>query len=73
MVDAINAGLRGKTLELLMDSPRFGRTRRDAPEIDGRVEVETPPGGSLKAGDLVKAKMIGAAGYLRRARLIKKL
>jgi ribosomal protein S12 methylthiotransferase len=73
VVDAINAGLRGKTLELLMDSPRFGRTRRDAPEIDGRVEMETPPGGNLKAGDLVKAKIISAAGYLRRARLVKKL
>jgi ribosomal protein S12 methylthiotransferase len=73
VVDSINAGLRGKTLELLMDSPRFGRTRRDAPEIDGRVEMETPPGGSLKAGDLVKAKIISAAGYLRRARLVKKL
>jgi ribosomal protein S12 methylthiotransferase len=68
VVDSINAGLRGKTLELLMDSARFGRTYRDAPEIDGRVEVEPPPGASLKAGDFVKARIVSAAGYLRRAK-----
>lgn len=68
VVDAVNAGLRGKRLELLMDSPVFGRTWRDAPDIDGRVEVEPPPGG-LKPGTFVKAKIISAAGYLRKARL----
>lgn len=70
VVDAINAGLRGKTLELLMDSPRFGRTYRDAPEIDGRVEVEPGPGRAPKAGDFVKVKIVSAAGYLRRGRLL---
>lgn len=70
VVDAINAELRGRRLELLMDSPTFGRTYRDAPEIDGRVEVEAPPGG-LKPGTFVKAKIISAAGYLRRARPAK--
>jgi ribosomal protein S12 methylthiotransferase len=69
VVDAINAGLRGKRLELLMDSPRFGRTYRDAPEIDGRVEVEVRPGSGLMAGSFVKAKIISAAGYLRKAQL----
>lgn len=68
VVDSINAGLRGKRLEILMDSPRFGRTYRDAPEIDGRVEVEEPPSGPLKPGSFVKAKIVSAAGYLRRAR-----
>jgi len=70
VLDVINAGLIGQNLELLMDSPRFGRAYRDAPEIDGRVAVaangKTPP----KAGDLVKVKITGASGYLRRAELI---
>jgi ribosomal protein S12 methylthiotransferase len=68
VVDDINAGLAEKKLELLMDSPVFGRTYRDAPDIDGRVEVEPLPGRPLKAGDLVKVKIVSAAGYLRRAR-----
>ncbi len=39
IIDKKNADLIGKTVEVLMDSPAFGRTRRDAPEIDGRIEV----------------------------------
>ncbi len=69
VVDRINAGLRGSTLELLMDSPRFGRTYRDAPEIDGRVEVEPAPGRKLKAGGFVNARILSATGYLRKAKL----
>lgn len=72
VLDGLNDGLKGKKLEVLMDSPVFGRTYRDAPEIDGRVEVEKPAGGRrLKAGDLVKVKITGATGYLRRAALVQ--
>ncbi|HBB66967.1 MAG: ribosomal protein S12 methylthiotransferase RimO [Elusimicrobia bacterium GWA2_56_46] len=39
VVDRINLGLAGKTVKVLMDSGNFGRTYRDAPEIDGKVEV----------------------------------
>lgn len=70
VVDSINAKLRGKKTELLMDSPRFGRTYRDAPDIDGRVEVEPAPGARLKAGDFVKVRIVSAAGYLRRAETV---
>jgi ribosomal protein S12 methylthiotransferase len=67
VIDAVNAGMKGKTFDVLMDSPVFGRTYRDAPEIDGRVEVEAAPGRKpLKAGDLVKVKITAASGYLRR-------
>jgi ribosomal protein S12 methylthiotransferase len=70
-VDAMNAELKGKTAEVLMDSPLFGRTYRDAPEIDGHVEVEpaedaAPP----KPGEFIKVKITGASGYLRRARAL---
>jgi ribosomal protein S12 methylthiotransferase len=39
VVDFINSGLIDKNIEVMMDSPGLGRTNRDAPEIDGRVEV----------------------------------
>jgi ribosomal protein S12 methylthiotransferase len=67
VVDVINSGMKGKTFEVLMDSPVFGRTYRDAPEIDGRVEVQAWPGRKPpKAGDLVKVRITSATGYLRR-------
>jgi ribosomal protein S12 methylthiotransferase len=71
VVDGINAALKGKTVEVLMDSPKFGRTYRDAPDIDGHVEVEVPEGSRPpKAGDIVKARITGAAGYLRAGTLL---
>lgn len=70
VVDFLNSGLKGKYFEVLMDSPRFGRTYRDAPEIDGRVEIlpgNTPP---PRTGELIKAKMTDATGYQRRAKIM---
>lgn len=67
VLDVINSELKGKKLEILMDSPLFGRTYRDAPEIDGRVEMEASVGKPFKAGDLVNARITSAVGYLRRA------
>ncbi|MDO8806200.1 MAG: 30S ribosomal protein S12 methylthiotransferase RimO [Elusimicrobiota bacterium] len=69
-VDVINSELKGRKLEVLMDSPLFGRTYRDAPEIDGRVEVITEGKNTLKAGDLVKVRITEASGYLRRGELL---
>ena len=70
VLDSVNADLKGKKMEVLMDSHVFGRSHREAPEIDGRVEVENPGGKPLKAGNLVKVKITGATGYLRRAVVI---
>ena len=70
VVDVINSGLLGGKLEVLMDSPRFGRTYRDAPEIDGRVEVAAGGKNPPEAGDLVKVKITAASGYLRSGELI---
>ncbi len=71
VLDGLNAELIGKKMDILMDSPVFGRSYREAPEIDGRVEVENLNGARpLKAGDLVKARITGATGYLRRAAVI---
>ena len=65
VVDLINAGLKGKSMEVLMDSPRFGRTYRDAPEIDGRVEVLAGEKNIPKPGELLKIRISSCSGYLR--------
>ena len=72
VVDAINGELPGSTVKVLMDSPSFGRTYRDAPDIDGRVELlqaeksaRTP-----KPGEIVSVKITEATGYLRRGFLV---
>jgi ribosomal protein S12 methylthiotransferase len=66
---AISAGkLReklGSTLEILVDQVdgdhAVGRSRGDAPEIDGRVYLEGATG--LKPGDFVEAEVTGADDY----------
>jgi ribosomal protein S12 methylthiotransferase len=68
VVDKINRGLKGRTVEVLLDSPVSGRTCRDAPEIDGRVEIA---GGRGKAGEFADVKITGAAGYVRRGTAVK--
>jgi ribosomal protein S12 methylthiotransferase len=69
-LDVINSELKGQKLEVLMDSPLFGRTYRDAPEIDGRVEIEPDKTKPHKAGDLVKARITEAIGYLRKGKAV---
>ncbi|MCM2268210.1 MAG: 30S ribosomal protein S12 methylthiotransferase RimO [Elusimicrobiales bacterium] len=71
VVDRLNARLKGTRGEVLMDSPFFGRTYRDAPEVDGRVEVDPGTGPAPRPGQLLKVKFTGASGYLRRAKVIK--
>ena len=66
VVDLLNRELKGRKLEVLMDSPLAGRTYRDAPEIDGRVEVAADKKNPLKAGEFVKVRITAASGYLRR-------
>ena len=66
-VDALNRRLAGSVAEVLMDSPSFGRTYRDAPEIDGKVEVAAPAGVRLEPGTFVNAKIVSAEGYRRKA------
>ncbi len=77
VIDRTNIGLIGETVQVLMDSGNFGRTYRDAPDIDGKVEVLPKPAGRgkkasppPKAGDFVNVKITGASGYLRRGTII---
>ena len=60
--DTITASRRddliGATVEVLVDQPGVGRSHREAPEIDGVVNVPT----ELTVGSLVKVRITGAAG-----------
>jgi len=77
VIDGTNIGLIGRTVRVLMDSGNFGRTYRDAPDIDGKVEVFPKPAAGKKkaspppkAGDFVDVKITGASGYLRRGTIL---
>ena len=60
--DPITAARRdaliGSTIEVLVDQAGVGRSHREAPEIDGVVNLPT----SLAVGSLVKVRVTGAAG-----------
>ena len=60
--DSITAARRdaliGSTIEVLVDDVGVGRSHREAPEIDGIVNVPT----DLEVGSLVKLRVTGAAG-----------
>jgi len=64
VIDEINKNLIGKEIEMISDGGKFGRTYKDAPDIDGRVTFEK----SVKAGRIFKAVITGAKGYERTAR-----
>ena len=56
---SISAGMVGRTLRVLVESPGVARAEGDAPDIDGRVYVPK----SLKVGEFVEVEITGAAGY----------
>ena len=61
VIDKINARLIGTTLEAIADGPDFGRTYKDAPDIDGKVTFTAP----VKTGSIFKARVVAAQGYER--------
>ncbi|MGE3126319.1 MAG: 30S ribosomal protein S12 methylthiotransferase RimO [Fimbriimonadaceae bacterium] len=46
----------GREVDVLLESPNCGRTYRDAPEIDGKIDLDF----SGQPGDIVKARVAGA-------------
>jgi len=52
------AALIGEHVEVLIDSPGVGRSHREAPEIDGIIEVPD----DVPAGTFRKVEIVGAAG-----------
>ncbi|HEX2024656.1 MAG TPA: 30S ribosomal protein S12 methylthiotransferase RimO [Acidimicrobiales bacterium] len=52
------AALVGRTVEVLVDAPGVGRSHREAPEIDGTIELPT----RLPAGSFADVVVTGSAG-----------
>lgn len=61
VIDKINKRLVGTTLEVISDGPDFGRTYKDAPDIDGRITFTRP----VPVGKVFQARVIAAEGYER--------
>ena len=61
VIDKINKRLVGTVLEAIADGPDFGRTYKDAPDIDGKVTFTRP----VETGSIFKARVVAAQGYER--------
>ena len=61
VIDRLNKRLLGTTLEAIADGETFGRTYKDAPDIDGQVTFTHP----VKVGSIFKATVVKADGYKR--------
>lgn len=61
VIDKINKRLIGTTLEAIADGPDFGRTYKDAPDIDGQVTFTK----AVNPGSIFKARVLDAQGYER--------
>ncbi|MBR4682633.1 MAG: 30S ribosomal protein S12 methylthiotransferase RimO [Elusimicrobiaceae bacterium] len=67
VIDKINKRLIGTTLEAIADGTDFGRTYKDAPDIDGKVTFTRP----VKVGSIFKARVLAAQGYEREVEPLK--
>jgi ribosomal protein S12 methylthiotransferase len=73
----IQAAKVGRTLPIIVDDvgelpgEMIGRSQADAPDIDGRVYLETD--GTVVIGDVVDAEIVGAEAYDLRARAVRTL
>lgn len=67
VIDALNKKLKGQIVEVISDGETFGRTYKDAPDIDGTVQFTEP----VETGKIFKAKIIAAQGYQRIAKPVK--
>ena len=67
VIDRINRRLRGTVLEAIADGPTFGRTYKDAPDIDGQVTFTRP----VKVGSIFKTKVVKCSGYQRTLEPLK--
>ena len=61
VIDKINKRLVGTVVEAIADGADFGRTYKDAPDIDGKVTFTRP----VETGAIFKARVVAADGYER--------
>jgi len=73
----IQAGKIGRTLPIIVDDvgdlpgQMVGRSTADAPDVDGRVVIDTD--GTVVIGDIVEAVVTGAEAYDLHARAVRTL
>ncbi len=67
VIDRLNKRLLNTTLEIIADGEDFGRTYKDAPDIDGKVTFTRP----VKPGSIFKARVVAAQGYEREVEPVK--
>lgn len=70
VIDGLNRKITGMTVPVLLDGPEFGRTQKDAPDIDGSVQVESRK--PLKSGDFIQVRITQARGYVRKGVAVEK-
>ncbi len=61
VIDKLNKRLTDTVLEAIADGEDFGRTYKDAPDIDGKVTFTRP----VAVGSIFKARVLAAQGYER--------
>ncbi|MDR1452847.1 MAG: 30S ribosomal protein S12 methylthiotransferase RimO [Candidatus Margulisbacteria bacterium] len=66
VTDRKNKKMLGKQVKILMDMPFFGRTQCEAPDIDGGVNLTS----RCVPGQFADAKIVGAEGYILKAKLL---
>lgn len=67
VIDRMNVRLQGQIVEAIADGPTFGRTYKDAPDIDGQVRFTRP----IKTGSIFKARVVETDGYKRTLEPLK--
>lgn len=67
VIDKINKHLVGAEMEVIADGADFGRTYKDAPDIDGKVTFTKP----VPAGCIFYGRVVAAQGYEREIEPLK--
>lgn len=67
VIDKINKRLVGADMEVIADGPDFGRTYKDAPDIDGKVTFTKP----VPPGCIFYGRVVAAQGYEREIEPLK--
>lgn len=67
VIDKINKRLMGAEMEVIADGADFGRTYKDAPDIDGKVTFTKP----VPPGCIFYGRVVAAQGYEREIEPLK--
>lgn len=67
VIDKINKRLVGAEMEVIADGAEFGRTYKDAPDIDGKVTFTKP----VPPGCIFYGRVVAAQGYEREIEPLK--